>query len=132
MSRRFVLLAAALTALATTPQPSAAKSPPTPEKATRQCFWAKDVNGFASRDSKIVNVRVGIKDVYELQMLGSCPDVRWNKAIAIRSRAGSTICTGLDADIISPSSIGPQNCPVKAVRKLTPAEIEALPKGARP
>lgn len=102
------------------------------EKPQRQCFWTHQVTNFASSDDRIVNVRVGVKDVYQLEMLGRCTDVDWSNKIAIRSRGSSHICSGLDAEIITPSPIGPHRCAVKSVRKLTPDEIKALPKGARP
>lgn len=101
-------------------------------KPARQCFWTRQVNSFASNDSRIVNVRVGVKDYYQLEMLGRCQDVDWNQKIALVSRGGDYICTGLDAEILSPTPIGPDRCPVKSVRKLTPEEVKALPKGARP
>ena len=124
------LAAAALIAAA----PVAAKSPledakPGPHK---QCFWARSVNGFASDDNRIVNVRVGAKDVYQFEMFGRCEDVDWNHDIALVSRGSGQICTGLNAEIISRSTIGPQRCPVRNMRKLTAEEIAALPKRARP
>lgn len=125
--------AALLTLTAAAPLAAAARSPvsdaPTP---ARQCFWTRNVNNFASADPHIVNVRVGVRDVYQLEMIGTCPDVDWATRIAIVSRSGSSICTGMDAELIAPSPIGPQRCPVRAVRKLTEAEIAALPRGARP
>lgn len=126
-------LAAALLAAALPAAPVAAKSPTEPEaKPARQCFWTRQVNSFASNDDRIVNLRVGVKDIYQLEMFGPCHDVEWSSQIAIRSRGSSYICTGLDAEIIAPSSIGSQRCPVRHVRKLTPAEVEALPKGSKP
>jgi len=116
--------------------PAAAKSPKEPDAAAakpkKQCFWTKQVNSFASSDDRIVNVRVGVKDVYQFEMFGRCNDVDWNNQIALVSRGGSYICSGLDAEIISPSSIGPQRCPVRNIHKLTPEEVKALPKHARP
>jgi hypothetical protein len=38
----------------------------------------------------------------------------------------------MDAEVISHSPIGPQRCPVRSVQKLTPEEVKALPKNARP
>jgi hypothetical protein len=129
---------AALTGLAlaasATPA-SLARSPVEPEaaaKAPRQCFWTRQITNFASDDPNVVHVRVGVKDVYRLEMFGPCLDVDWNNQIAVVSRGGSNICSGLDAEIISPSQIGPHRCPVREVRKLTAAEIAALPKRARP
>jgi hypothetical protein len=77
-------------------------------------------------------VRVGVKDVYQFEMLGRCVDVDWSHRIAVVSRGSSHICDGLDAEIIAPSPIGPMRCPVKTVRKLTPAEVAALKGRSRP
>jgi hypothetical protein len=119
--------------LAGSAAPVLAKSPEEPQAhAKRQCFWTRQVNNFASNDDRIVNIRVGVKDVYQLQMFGRCNDVDWSNSIAIRSRGSSYICTGLDAEIIAPSPIGPQRCAVQSIRKLTEAEAKALPKHARP
>jgi hypothetical protein len=124
---------AALLSLSVGPQVAAAKSPVEPgSKPQRQCFFNQQVNGFAASDDRIVNVRVGVKDVYQLEMFGRCHDIDWAEKIALVSRGGSTICTGLDAEIVSPSPIGPQRCPVSNIRKLTSAEIAAIPKRARP
>lgn len=114
--------------------PAAAKSPPEPgaAKPKRECFWTNQVNSFASNDDRIVNLRVGVKDIYQLEMFGRCTDVDWSNKIALVSRGGSHICTGLDAEVIAPSSIGPHRCPVSKVRKLTAEEVKALPKGSRP
>ena len=129
-----IALSVAAAAMLTAAAPVAAKSPLEDGKPTarKQCFWTRQVNGFASSDNRIVNVRVGVKDVYQFEMFGRCEDVDWNNRIAIVSRGSDYICSGIDAEIISPSSIGPQRCPVKTIRKLTPDEIKALPKHARP
>ncbi len=108
-------------------EPSAAVAKP-----KRQCFWTHQVTNFASSDNRVVNLRVGVKDVYQLEMFGRCNDVDWTQRIAVVSRGGSNICSGLDAEIIAPSPLGPQRCPVRTVRKLTAEEAKALPKRARP
>jgi len=114
--------------------PAAARSPlePAAAKPKSQCFWTRQVNSFASSDDRIVNVRVGVKDVYQFEMFGRCNDVDWSNKIALVSRGSDYICSGLDAEIVAPSPIGPQRCPVRNVRKLTPEEIKALPKRSRP
>ena len=65
-------------------------------------------------------------------MMGHCPDIDWNQRIALVSRGSDNICTGLDAEIVTHSPIGPMRCPVSHIRKLTPEEIAALPRKARP
>ena len=119
--------AAALLALGATA--ATAKSPP---GAQRQCFWTRNADGFAAADEHTLNVRVGVRDVYQFEMFGPCPDIDWNQRIALVSRSGSTICTGMDAEVVTHSPIGPQRCAVRSVRKLTPEEIAALPRRAKP
>jgi hypothetical protein len=109
-----------------------AAAPAKADKPARQCFWTDRINSFAAPDDKTVNVRVGVKDVYQFELFARCPEIDWNQNIAVRSRGSSYICSGLDAEVISPSSIGPQRCAVRTVRKLTEAEIKALPKHGRP
>ena len=132
MTLKTLLAAAGLAALALG-GPALAKSPEEAQpKPARQCFWTREVNSFASADDRIVNVKVGVKDVYQFEMFGRCNDVDWAQRIALVSRGSDYICTGLDAEIVTHSAIGPQRCPVKNIHKLTPAEIAALPKRARP
>jgi hypothetical protein len=122
---------AALVALgAVAPTATVAKSPATPSKS--QCFFTRNANGFAAPDDKTLYVRVGVRDVYEFQMFGSCLDLDWSHQLALVSRASSSICTGMDAEVVTRSPIGPQRCPVRSVRKLTVEEVAALPRKSRP
>jgi hypothetical protein len=100
----------------------------------RACFYANQADGFAAVDDSTVNLRVGVRDVYQLKLFATCPDIDWSQHLGLRSRGSSWICegNGLDLDIFTPSSIGPQRCPVTSVRKLTAAEITALPARQRP
>jgi hypothetical protein len=118
--------AAALLAAA----PAAAKSPANPGK--RQCFLASSVDGYRALDEHTLYIRAGVHDVYQFEMFGACPDINWNERLALVSRPGSWICSGMDAEVVTHSAIGPQRCPVRSVRKLTPEEIAALPRKARP
>jgi hypothetical protein len=123
--------AAAVLALGATAQPAAAKSPPD-GKPKNQCFFTQNVNGFSAPDEHTVYVRVGVRDVYKFQLMGMCPDIDWSQRIALVSRSGSSICTGMDAEIVTRTQIGPQRCPVRSVQKLTPEEVAALPRKSRP
>lgn len=99
------------------------------------CFWARNITGFAAPDDHTVYVRVNQRDVYRLDLMISCPDVNWNERIGLESShgAGGSICNALDAEIISHATgIGRQRCPVKTLTKLTPEQVAALPKGAKP
>ena len=127
-------LAAAALVLALPLGPATAADPAAAPQvaAKRQCFFASSVNNYTAVDDKTVNVRVGVKDVYELKLFGRCPDVDWSHKIALVSRGGSSICDGFDATIIVDSAIGPRRCPVDKVRKLTPEEVAALAPNAKP
>lgn len=133
MSYKTALIAAAIGLMAAgAAAPVVAKSPVEPGAAKRQCFWNRQVSSFASNDNRIVNLRVGVNDYYQMEMLGRCQDVDWANSIALVSRGSSYICTGLDAEVVTPTAIGPQRCAVKTIRKLSPEEVKALPKHARP
>jgi hypothetical protein len=98
----------------------------------RKCFWANRVNSFEALDETHVNIRVGVRDIYQMTMFGPCPDVDWAQRIALRSHGGSVICTAMDAEVITPSALGPQRCAIRDIRHLSPAEVAALPPRARP
>ncbi|HQN51074.1 MAG TPA: DUF6491 family protein [Phenylobacterium sp.] len=97
-----------------------------------RCFWTQSVNGFTAPDDKTVYVKVGVKETWRLDLFGTCPDVRWNNDIALLSRPGSSICSAMDATIITNGPTGPQRCQVSKITKLTPEEAAALPAKSRP
>ena len=98
----------------------------------RECFFTRNVSGFSAPDDETLYLRVRVRDVYQMQMFSPCPDKDWAQKLAVVSRSGSSVCRGTDATIISPGPLGEQRCLVRAVRKLTPSEADALPRGDRP
>ncbi|WP_372782475.1 DUF6491 family protein [Phenylobacterium sp.] len=132
MNTHVALAAGAAALLALSATAASAADAPAKAHTPSQCFWTRNANGFAAADEHTLNIRVNSRDVYQFEMFGPCPDIDWNQRIALVSRSGSNICTGMDAEVVTHSPIGPQRCPVRSVRKLTPEEIAALPKRARP
>ena len=112
--------------------PANAAKPAKDKAANHKCFSARSVNNFEAVDDTHVNIRVGVKDVYAMTLFAPCPEIDWAQRIALRSRGGSFICSALDAEVISPSSIGRQTCAIRDIRYLTPAEVAALPKHDKP
>lgn len=96
--------------------------------AKRSCFFASQINGWRSEDNdKTVYLDVGVKDVYRADLFARCHDIDDALAIGVETRGGgSSICDGLDVQLIVQSSIGPQRCPVTKLTKLTPDEVQAL------
>src|SRR5436190_13921944 len=121
--------AVAMTALIALAGCAAPASRPTGElaaKTHRQCFWAQNVTSFQALDDRHVNIMVGVGDVYQMTMFGRCSEVDWANRIALTSHGGSMICTAMDAEVVSPTSHGPERCPVDDIRKLSAAEVAAL------
>src|SRR4051794_9512162 len=82
------LIALAATAAGATDKPAKAAVPAKSDVAAksdggRQCFWTRQADGFAAQGDRIVNVRVGARDVYQFEMMGHCPDIDWNQRIAL-------------------------------------------------
>ena len=122
-------LAAASTALLSSP----GRTAPAPAQA---CFFADQLSSWKEAGDDVVNLRVGVGDIYQLKLLGSCPDLRYAEAIGIETRGGSRhICSGLDVTLVVPSSVThtvPRRCMATSLRKLSPEEAKALPRGQRP
>lgn len=102
------------------------------EKAGKDCFRTRNIQGYAAADDDNIYIRVGVRDVYHLAMRGRCPNIEWNEGVAIVSHGSAWICTDRDAEVITRTRIGPQRCPIESIRKLTPEQVEALPRRARP
>ena len=124
-----ILTLAAVACLAAGAAQAADTAKPKPHRA---CFWTRDVNSWSAADDHTVYIKVGVKDVYRLDLMGACPDIDWSWKMGLESHGSSSICSALDATIIAKSPIGPQRCPVREVTKLTPQEIAALPPKHRP
>jgi hypothetical protein len=95
------------------------------DRPKRDCFRAHDVNGYTVVDDRTVDVSVGANRVYRLTLFSDAHDIDFGHTIAIESRGGLSICSGLDATIIVPSTIGPRRYPVTEVRRLSKEEIAA-------
>lgn len=107
---------------------TAVASPDAKPKSERSCFFADRVNGWrADRDEKTVYLEVGPRDMYRAEMFSRCHGVDEALQIGVRSRGGgSSICDGLDVELIVNGPIGPQTCHVTRLTRMTPQEIEAL------
>ena len=127
-----VLVAAAslVTAGCASTDPADTSGTPT---AGRQCFHTNSVRNFRAVDTRTVNIRAG-RNVYRLDLFGTCPNVTWTNGMALVSRPSSTICTGsglgISLRVRGPS--GRQTCQVQTVTLLTADEVAALPARHRP
>ena len=119
-------LALTLTAAATAAEAAA-------RKGGEQCFFARNMTSFAPVGREKLNIRVGVNDYYQIDLLGTCQDLDWTQRIGLESRGSDWICSGLDVTLIVPSStLGPQRCTASSIRKLSPDEVKALPRKEKP
>jgi hypothetical protein len=124
--------AAAALALGASAQPPGAPPPPKPRPS---CFWASRIENFAAVDRDNLYLRVGNTDFYQAKLFASCLDLDWVHHLALVSQPSSLICEGSNMDltvVVRGVATGRQRCSVTAVRKLTPDEVAALPRGAKP
>jgi len=99
----------------------------------RSCFRNGDVSSWTDVDRQTINIRVNIHDYYQLKLFAPCGDIDFSQRVGLRSRAGTDfICSGLDADIIAPTPIGRETCPVVSIHKFTAEEVAALPNKQKP
>ena len=127
-----MLALAALAACA--PQSADPAAPGSSAAAPRQCFFASSVSSYREVDETAVNLRVGVKQVWRLDFEGSCPGVEWSRGRIglVRRGGGGAICRGFDVDVVVQDEIHPRRCLVRDVRRLTDAEVAALPAAQTP
>jgi Family of unknown function (DUF6491) len=127
--RLIVAVAAATSALAAT----VANAQPPARHSNDQCFVRRNINGFSAPNDRTVYIRVGVSDVWRLDLMIDCTGLAFRNAFALEARpATAWICSPLDATVIVRQTGISQRCPVSAMHKLTPDEIAALPKRDRP
>jgi hypothetical protein len=137
MFRRLVITTSVLLVFGTAgavvqaqPQPQ-----PKPERQPSQCFLSRDWRGWkASPDSRIIYLRIGLSQIYRLDLADACPMLQLpNAHLVNKLRGGDWICSPLDLDLsVSDGLGGPVHCLVKAITPLSREQAAALPKDQRP
>jgi Family of unknown function (DUF6491) len=102
-------------------------------KSNNTCFYRRDVESFSAPDDHTVYVRVGANRIYRLDLMTRCLDLTFRQRIGLeRQPATPWICSPLEATVTYDATGISQRCPVRAIHKLTPDEVTALPKRDRP
>lgn len=107
-----------------------------PDRALRACFVTGQVQNFRAGDDQKLYLRAGRAGVFELETIGWCRDLDWAHALAIAPEfgGGSRLCTDDRALIAYRGGGAMPNGPCRArvTRRLTDAEVAALPGRSRP
>jgi hypothetical protein len=102
-------------------------------KSDDTCFYRRNINGFSVPNDHTVYIRVGGRDVVRLDLMNECPGLTFRQSFGLEDRpANAWICSPLDATVVFRETGIRSRCPVRAIHKLTPDEIQALPKRDRP
>ena len=131
MTIRLAAVAALGLALAAAGLAGRAAAQPPQLKPKQDCFFLSQWRGWTSPDPSTIYLGVGFKQVYQLDLSGPSPDLSWPDARLINvAHAVSTVCSPLDLDLrVAQGGRGmSQPLFIKSMRKLTPAEVTAIPK----
>jgi hypothetical protein len=113
---------------------SSARAADKTDKPANQCFYSHQINGFRAPNDKTVYLRVGVNDIYRLDLMSTCEGLRFRESIGINSipPGDSLICSAIQADVVYRDGGFNERCPVTTLHKLSPAEVAATPKGDLP
>jgi hypothetical protein len=111
-----------------------ATAPARADAPERQCFFQQQVDNFRSGEAQTLYLKVRGSGVYRLNTAGACTDLDNAYQLAIVPEMGaSRLCTDEWATIAVPGSSAPiQACRARIEKKLTDAEVAALPARYRP
>jgi hypothetical protein len=127
------LAAGALAALAFAPLANATDA--APPKTDRNCFASNTWNGWtAAPGGDALYLRVGLRDIYRVELTPGSKARKYPDQFLVNKVRGSNwICSALDLDLaISDSNGFRQPLIAQSLRKLTPAEVAAIPKKELP
>ena len=108
--------------------------PAKPAKPTRQCFYLSDWRGWTAPDKNTLYMKVRGRDVYRVDLAYGSNQLTWPGSHLVSVvRGPDSVCHPLDLDLRVSDGFGfAMPIRAKAITKLTPEEIAALPKKDRP
>ena len=101
------------------------------------CFYVNQIRGNSALDDRTVLFRVNVNEIYRLDFAQECPALTYPSPRLIVTPFGGIglVCRAIDLDVKvgeqGPESF-PMPCITKSLRKLTPAEVAAIPKKKLP
>ena len=122
--------ALAVLALLTASAPALAQqSAPRKPGAFTQCFRSRDYQGFKPIDAHSFVLRANVSDYYRIELASGCPELLRQQARLVTTTRDAYVCNELDWDLKVGAPGEPAvGCIVSAQRRLTAAEVAALPK----
>jgi hypothetical protein len=126
---------ASLSLLALLGSPALADTPAA-KPAPRDCFYINQFEGWKAPDNRTIFIRVNTNRYYRLDLASSCATLTYPDAFLItKTRGPDTVCSAIDWDLRVGQSM-PRGfatpCIVKAMSRMTPDEVAAIPKKFKP
>ncbi len=108
-----------------------------PEQGNRgdACFFSRDFMQWRAPDANTILIRVGVNRFYRLDLGAPCRALLFPDAHLVTVFRGSdTICRPIDWDLrVSQYPAGiTEQCIVRAMTRLTPEQVAAIPPRLRP
>ncbi|MBX9575622.1 MAG: hypothetical protein K2X07_08290 [Caulobacteraceae bacterium] len=137
MNRSLTLAAALVMSAGCAQPPGGTGLAATSNRPERACFNVDQVRNFRQGGVGQVYVRAAGGDVFQLDSAGGCPDLAFAQRLAIlpdgAGLAGGRACTTDAVRIVVPGSTTSTDvCRARVTRRLTEAEVTALPSRERP
>ena len=103
-------------------------------KPARQCFYLSDWRGWSAPDRNTLYMKVRNRDVYRVDLaFGTSQLTSPGVHLVSVVRGPDSVCGPLDLDLRVGDGFGmPIPIRAKSITKLTPEQVEALPKKDRP
>jgi hypothetical protein len=99
------------------------------------CFFSREFQQWRAPDANTIFIRVGVNRFYRLDLSAPCPSLLYPNARLVTVFHGSdTVCAPIDWELgvaQSPEGVSEQ-CIVKAMTPMTPAEIASIPPRFHP
>ena len=99
------------------------------------CFFSREFQQWRAPDANTIFIRVGVNRFYRLDLAASCESLLFPNTHLVTVFHGSdAICVPIDWDLRVaqyPEGVS-QQCIVKAMTPMTPAEVATIPPRFRP
>jgi hypothetical protein len=107
------------------------------DASAQTCFHIRDVEGYSPAkiaDREGVNLRLKNQDVFQMEFIEPCQDAKLATRIKIQSNSVTDyVCSGADASLVVRNESGTTSqCRISGLRKLSKAQVSALPENEQP
>lgn len=114
--------------------PAAAQAAAPSHAAPRPCFFIHEWQGWKSPSPTVLYLRINRRDVYRVDLTSGSPSLqRSDMHLISESRGSDIICSALDLQLSLSDTQGfREPLIVKALTRLNPEEVAAIPRRSLP